>query len=83
MASWHLISPSGARASGGSAVPPLLRLLPGGRPPAVAFEEFPGLTERGYRWVAEHRSRLSSLVPAGAKRRAGELVRRREQETLA
>jgi predicted DCC family thiol-disulfide oxidoreductase YuxK len=83
MASWHLISPTGARASGGTAVPPLLRLLPGGAAPAAAFERFPGLTERGYRWVAEHRSKLSSLVPTGAKRRAGERVRQRERETLA
>jgi predicted DCC family thiol-disulfide oxidoreductase YuxK len=82
MASWHLISSTGARRSGGSAVSPLLRLLPGGRAPAAAFERFPGLTERGYRWVAEHRSKLSSLVPTMAKRRASERVRRREQETL-
>jgi len=82
MASWHLISPTGARGSGGSAVSPLLRLLPGGRAPAAVFERLPGLTERGYRWVAEHRSKLSSLVPTSAKRRAGQRVRRREQETL-
>jgi predicted DCC family thiol-disulfide oxidoreductase YuxK len=82
MASWHLISPTGRRVSGGDAIPLLLRLLPGGRVPAAVFERLPRLTERGYRWVAEHRSRLSSLVPRRAKRRAGERVRRREQETL-
>jgi predicted DCC family thiol-disulfide oxidoreductase YuxK len=79
MASWHLISPSGARRSGGAAVPPLLRLLPGGRVPAAAFARFPGLTDRGYRWVAEHRSHLSKAVPATLKRQASERVRRREQ----
>ena len=77
-ASWHLISPTGARNSGGAAVSPLLRLLPGGQSPAVAFAKFPWLTDAGYRWVAEHRAHLSKLVPAGAKQRAGERVRTSE-----
>ena len=76
MDSWHLISPRGSRTSGGAALAPLLRLLPGGRFPASAFARFPGLTERGYRWVADHRSVLSKLVPNGAKRRAEERVSR-------
>jgi predicted DCC family thiol-disulfide oxidoreductase YuxK len=79
MASWHLISPAGERRSGGAALPALLRLLPGGEIFAVAFARFPGLTDRAYRWVAEHRSGLSRWVPAGAKRRAGERVRERER----
>jgi len=78
MRSWHLVSPNGERRSGGDAVPPLLRLLPGGRLPARAFARFPGLTDRGYRWVAEHRSQLSRLVPGSAKRRAGDRVCQRE-----
>jgi predicted DCC family thiol-disulfide oxidoreductase YuxK len=77
LASWHLISPAGDRSSGGAALPPLLRLLPGGSVPAATFARFPRLTERGYRWVADHRSGLSKLVPNGAKRRATERVRRR------
>lgn len=80
MASWHLVSPDGGRRSGGTAIPPLLRLLPGGRVPAAAFARFPRVTERGYKWVAEHRSRLSSWVPTGAKGRASERVRERESE---
>ncbi len=59
MSSWHLISPAGERSSGGVAIPPLLRLLPAGRVPASGFERFPVATDRGYRWVAEHRSQLS------------------------
>lgn len=78
MASWHLISPSGTRHTAGAALPPLLRLLPGGRLPATAFARFPKLTESGYRWVADHRSQLSNLVPSRAKQRASESVRRRE-----
>ena len=62
MASWHLVSPDGRRWSGGAAVVPLLRLLPGGRIPAAGFGRFPRLTDRGYRWIADHRSQLSRLL---------------------
>jgi hypothetical protein len=40
----------------------------------------PGLTDRGYRWTAEHRAQLAKLVPARVKRRARERVRQRERE---
>jgi predicted DCC family thiol-disulfide oxidoreductase YuxK len=69
-ASWHLVSPDGRRWSAGAAAPPLLRLLPGGHGPAAVLARAPRLTERGYRWVAEHRSALSRLIPEHAKRRA-------------
>ncbi|MFI4990819.1 MAG: DCC1-like thiol-disulfide oxidoreductase family protein [Solirubrobacterales bacterium] len=78
-ASWHLISPGGSRASAGAAAAPLLRLLPGGHAVALLPTRLPGLTERGYRQVAAHRSRLSKLVPARAKLRAGERIRLRER----
>jgi predicted DCC family thiol-disulfide oxidoreductase YuxK len=78
MTSWHLVSPTGARYSGGAAVVQVLRLLPGGRMPAGAFTRFPRLTEKAYRWVADHRSQLSRLIPATAKRNA----RRRVQERV-
>ena len=80
MASWHLVSPDGERRSGGAALPALLRLLPAGRPAAAVLDRSPRLTERGYRWVADHRSQLSRLVPAGAKRRAAQRIERREHE---
>jgi predicted DCC family thiol-disulfide oxidoreductase YuxK len=76
MASWHLISPAGVRHSGGDAVVQVLRLLPGGRGVAAVCARFPKLTEKAYRSVAEHRSQLSWLIPASAKRNA----RRRVQE---
>jgi predicted DCC family thiol-disulfide oxidoreductase YuxK len=69
IASWHLISPAGRRWSAGAALPPLLRLLPGGRAPARAFGRFPAATEGVYRWVADHRSSLSRLLPERLKRR--------------
>jgi predicted DCC family thiol-disulfide oxidoreductase YuxK len=78
MESWHLISPDGARRSGGAAVPALLRLLPGGAVPAALLERAPRLTDRSYRWIAAHRSSLSRLIPSSSKRRARELVRSRE-----
>jgi predicted DCC family thiol-disulfide oxidoreductase YuxK len=78
MASWHLVSPTGERHSGGAALSPLLELLPGGRVAATALARFPGLTDRGYRWVADHRSQLSKYVPGSAKRRATDQVRARD-----
>jgi predicted DCC family thiol-disulfide oxidoreductase YuxK len=80
MASWHLISPTGERRSGGAALPRLLRLLPAGRLPAAGFARFPRLTDHGYRWVAEHRSQLSKFVPSSTKQRASRRVHRREQD---
>ena len=80
MATWHLISPTGERCSGGAAVAPLLRLLPAGRLSAPAFARFPRLTDRGYQWVAEHRSHLSRWVPTSAKQRASQRVDRCEQD---
>jgi predicted DCC family thiol-disulfide oxidoreductase YuxK len=73
-ASWHLVSPGGRRWSAGEAAPPLLRLLPGGRAPAALIARFPRLTERGYRWVAGHRSWFGKLVPDSAKARADERI---------
>jgi predicted DCC family thiol-disulfide oxidoreductase YuxK len=83
MASWHLISPTGERFSGRLALPALLRILPAGGLPAAVIVRLPRLTDRGYRWVAEHRSQLSHGIPAGAKQRASEYVRGREQELRA
>jgi predicted DCC family thiol-disulfide oxidoreductase YuxK len=73
-ASWHLAAPDGRRWSAGYAAPPLLRLLPGGRAPAAALGAAPGLTDRVYRWVAEHRSTFSNLLPERSKERADRLI---------
>ena len=80
LSSWHLISPDGGRSSGGAAFAPLLRLLPGGAPGAAVTSAAPGLSERGYRWVADHRSALSRLVPARSKLWAQDVVGRAEAE---
>lgn len=78
--SFHLVSPSGERLSGGAAMPALLRLVPRGAPAAAALARFPTATDRGYRWIAEHRVRLSRPIPQDAKQKAGAYVRRRESE---
>jgi predicted DCC family thiol-disulfide oxidoreductase YuxK len=73
-ASWHLASPDGRRWSAGYAAPPLLRLLPGGRLPAFVLGAAPELTDRIYRWVAEHRSAFSKLIPKRSRERADRLI---------
>jgi predicted DCC family thiol-disulfide oxidoreductase YuxK len=78
-ASWHLAAPDGRRWSAGYAAPPLLRLLPGGRVPARLLGAAPELTDRAYRWVADHRSTLSKLIPERAKARADELISARSR----
>jgi predicted DCC family thiol-disulfide oxidoreductase YuxK len=64
--SWHLVLPSGEVRSAGAAAEPLARLLPGGRPLAWLFRAFPGITERAYRFVADHRDRFGRLVGVDA-----------------
>ena len=70
MASWHLATSDGEVRSGGAALAPLLRLLPGGPPLASMAERAPRLVDRGYRWVAKHRTAVGRPVTDGAKRRA-------------
>ena len=60
--SWHLVDPSGEVRSAGAAAPPLLDLLPGGRPLAGVARAMPGATERAYRAVAGNRDRLARLL---------------------
>jgi len=66
MGSWHLVTADGRRYSAGAAVPPLMRLLPGGRPIAAMAEAFPRTTERLYRWVSRHRGQMANLLGAKA-----------------
>jgi predicted DCC family thiol-disulfide oxidoreductase YuxK len=78
MTSFHLISPTGELSSAGEALPALLRLVRGGRYPATALARFPGFTAATYRWIAEHRTQLSRLVPGRWKQWGAERVRERE-----
>jgi predicted DCC family thiol-disulfide oxidoreductase YuxK len=60
--SWHLVTDDGRMRSGGAAVEPLLRLLPGGTPLAAIAGALPGPTDVAYRAVARHRDRLGRLL---------------------
>ena len=62
MSSWHLVTRDGRVFSAGAAAPPLLRLLPGGKPLAAVLAAFPGVTDRAYRVVARNRDRFGRLV---------------------
>ena len=77
-ASWHLIDGDGTVHSAGSGFPPLLRLLPASSRLAALAAGAPRLTDRGYRWVAGHRSWWGKLVTDGAKRRADERIASRQ-----
>jgi predicted DCC family thiol-disulfide oxidoreductase YuxK len=77
MASWHLISPNGARRSAGEALPALAALLPGGRLAARGLARTAALNDRGYRWAAAHRPLLGRPISDRAKRRADELIAER------
>ena len=64
-----LVAPGGTRrlhvGSGGAALAPLLRLLPGGGPAAAVAERFPGAMDRGYRFVVRHRRAFGRwILPA-------------------
>jgi predicted DCC family thiol-disulfide oxidoreductase YuxK len=61
MGSWHLVL-NGCLYSAGAVVPPLLRLLPGGRALAAVSGAFPGTTERTYRWVSRNRDRFGRMA---------------------
>jgi predicted DCC family thiol-disulfide oxidoreductase YuxK len=76
-ASWHLVSPEGQRFSAGAGLPPLLRLLPGGRIPGAVAAALQPLTNLLYRAVANSRSLLGPRVTDKAKRRADELIAER------
>jgi predicted DCC family thiol-disulfide oxidoreductase YuxK len=60
--SFHLVAPDGTVRSAGVAAAPLAQLLPGGRPLAALFRAFPGLTERAYRFIANHRDRWARML---------------------
>jgi predicted DCC family thiol-disulfide oxidoreductase YuxK len=74
MESWHLVLPDRSVRSAGAAFSPLLRLLPGGAPLARLSDRFPGASERGYRWVADHRTAFGKLLPDGAGRWADRVI---------
>jgi predicted DCC family thiol-disulfide oxidoreductase YuxK len=61
--SWHLIDSGGALFSAGDAFPELLRLLPGGRGPAMMSGVRPGVTARAYTAISSRRSAIGRALP--------------------
>jgi predicted DCC family thiol-disulfide oxidoreductase YuxK len=74
MASWHLVDDDGRVYSGGDALAPLLRLLPGGRPVAAVLVALPAVGDGAYRTVAARRSSLGRLIPAASAARARQRI---------
>jgi predicted DCC family thiol-disulfide oxidoreductase YuxK len=72
--SMHVVHVDDRRESGGAAVREVLKALPSVRALAWLAGSSPRSTERAYRLIAEHRSRLSRLVPRGAKLKADDLL---------
>lgn len=64
--SWHLALPTGEVYSAGAVAAPLARMLPGGKPLAALFDRFPRVTDRAYRYVADHRDGFARLVGVDA-----------------
>jgi predicted DCC family thiol-disulfide oxidoreductase YuxK len=60
-ASWHAVTRARVY-SGGAALGPVLRAVPGGFPAAVITERLPRTTERLYRLVAANRLRLAAML---------------------
>lgn len=62
MESWHLKTPTGEIISGGAAIAPLIDLL--GLPQLLAslLRDHPELADRGYKWVAGHRTAFGHLT---------------------
>jgi predicted DCC family thiol-disulfide oxidoreductase YuxK len=62
MDSWHLQRPDGTVVSGGAALPELLELVHRHAHAASAARAFPGVTDRAYRFVADHRAAFGRLA---------------------
>lgn len=60
--SWHVVLPSGEVRSAGAAAAPIAELLPAGKPLAILFRAFPGVTDHAYRLVARNRDRLARAL---------------------
>lgn len=65
--SFHLVREDGRVISGGPALAPLFRQLPGGGALARAFELSPPATASAYNWIARNRVALSRFIPGGVK----------------
>jgi len=63
-ATMHVVDAAGRRRSGGAALAPLARAIPGGAPVAGALDAFPTLTGAAYDLVARNRGLGSRVLQA-------------------
>jgi predicted DCC family thiol-disulfide oxidoreductase YuxK len=68
LAAMHVVDAGGRVWTGGAALTRLAQTLPGAAPLGAFGRRFPGLTERGYRFVAARRTRLGRLLGTEACR---------------
>ena len=73
-ATMHVVDATGRRRSGGAALAPLARTIPGGAALAAAFDAFPGLADAAYDLVARNRGLASKLLRAYDRRRSSASV---------
>jgi predicted DCC family thiol-disulfide oxidoreductase YuxK len=70
MRSFHVVERDGRVHSAGAAVGPLGRRLPGGAPLVAVAAALPGVAERVYRLIADHRGSLGRPLSPRARARA-------------
>jgi predicted DCC family thiol-disulfide oxidoreductase YuxK len=75
--SWHVIDGARVVHSGGSAVPVVLAVLPGGAGFARVASRIPGVTSHAYEWVADHRVTLGRLFQARSRAWAARVIAER------
>jgi predicted DCC family thiol-disulfide oxidoreductase YuxK len=79
MASFHLVERDGTVHSAGAGLAAMLGHLPAGRRLERVARRFPGATSRLYSLVADNRTTLGRLVPAGAGRQARRRIAERDR----
>jgi predicted DCC family thiol-disulfide oxidoreductase YuxK len=80
--SFHLVTPDGARYSGGPAFVPLFELLPWGRRLAKLAARFDRAPAKGYDLVSKYRATLLKLIPGPARRWGEEHLDKRLRATV-
>ena len=80
--SWHVIDGAGVVHSGGSGVPVVLAVLPGGAGLAHVTSQTPVMTSRVYQWVSDHRATLGRLLPARSRAWAARVIAERGRSVV-
>ena len=79
----HAVTPEGRVYSGGAAFEHVAAVLPAGAPLGLVGRLFGRPVDRGYRWVAAHRTGLSRFVPDSWKKGAEARIERHAERVRA